>query len=171
MKHAPWLSIPLAAALFACDGTTDPQARLASGLAALNSGEPGKAADELSRALEGLPPGDPAHLRVQVALTEALAAVDPAASRDRFLAFARSNPDAVEDAVLRRVSEAMFRAGACEQALDVLRFGVERAPGRHGAHGAEPLALALAQLERRVAGQASEDELAHLRSLGYLGGD
>lgn len=161
----PLLSLLLGGALVACGGSVDAAELTERGLRELNTGDAGAAANHLDRALETLSPDDPDHVRAQAGLALALASIDPEEGHRRFLAFAAAHPDRVDPELYRTVGEGMFRAGARPEGVDVVGQGVARHP--------EDTALAqiFEQLKQRASKEATPDELAHLRSLGYVGAD
>jgi hypothetical protein len=155
----------LAGALPACGGSTDPHALAERGLRELNGGDAASAANDLSRALETLPPEGEDHLKAQVGLALALATIDPEEGRDRFVAYAEAHPARVEPELYRTVGEGMFKAGALTEGLNVVEQGVLRHPD-----DAE-LKQTFERLQQRAAKEADPEELKHLRSMGYVGGD
>jgi len=160
-----WLLLSLAAPLSACGNAPDPHALVESGLRELRSGDPGAAAADLSRALPDLAPEDPDFVRAQVGLAEALAPFEPAAAQEGFLAFAGEHPDLAPSRLYRAVAEAMFKAGARVEAIDVLGVGLQRFPQ------ATELEQVQTELKVQARASATPEEVARLRSLGYLGGD
>ena len=170
MKRITLLLVSIAASLptlllTGCGEAPDPGSLVDSGVRELRSGDPGAAAALLDEALSKLDAEHPDYARAQAALAEALAPFQPDEARDRFLAFSERCPQLVDARLYRSVSSSMFKAGAQEQAIDVLSAGISSFPDQ------PELVAAKAELDQRLAQGKTPAEIDRLRSLGYLGTD
>lgn len=163
------LLVTLALSLFllpAC-GASDPRALADEGSTALNSGDYQKAAGLYEKALAALgdDPSNPDWMRCKLGWVQAEARIDGGRAKDEFLKLAAANPSRVTDKEFNLVGSRLGDAGKLEEAIAVLKAGMEANP--ESVH----LQALMKDLGDRAKSAGSAGALDSLKGLGYVGGD
>ncbi|MBK7878423.1 MAG: hypothetical protein IPJ77_22435 [Planctomycetes bacterium] len=151
-------------ALAACSNS-DPKALTDEGSRKLGAGDAKAALESFDEALARMTPESAEFVRASMGRFQALARLEPARTKNEFLAFQAARPTAVKDMDFKLVVDELVKRGNFEPATDLVAAGQK----------AFPESQLIQQLLKSVgdAAKASKDPEAmkKLKGMGYVGDD
>lgn len=162
MKQPLAVAIVFSLCIAACGGGSDNPYQ--GGQHALGSGDHATALKHFEAALAGLTPVDAGWMAAKQGQIAALAKVDPKRAEVEAVAVLSTHHESLGENGATSIAGSMADGGAFPESLNFLKATVPIWPS------SDRLDRMWGAVETRAASEASSDQMAELRSLGYLGG-